>query len=159
MNPSNLSEQAITDADLDAVELRYTFRFPLEMREFYRSTNGARPLANRFVDANGTRVLHEILPIKYGQPSLTLEATLRRLRMLPDFLPDFLIPFAVDPGGAYFCFSTRQIDSGSIFLFVPDFRERSNGGVEFLSHPFHEFIASLVTKDEAKLLAQRHQKP
>lgn len=140
-NPS----MPIVASDLDAVENRFGFKFPQDVRDFYLTTNGGRPEKDRFVYGDQMCTLHEFLPIKHGKKSLTLESTLLRVRSL---LPDHLIPFAVDPGGDFFCFSTREEDLGAIYFYRMDCHDPSRAA-KLLAPSLNAILGELLSKEAA----------
>src|ERR1700730_4032622 len=109
------SSAPLLASDLDQVERQFGFAFPSALRDLYLRYNGGRPDKDRFVDDSGACIVAEFLAIKHGKASLTLEATMLRVRHL---LPDHLVPFAVDQGGNFFCFSTRESDPEAVFLLL-----------------------------------------
>ena len=120
------------------------------VRDFYLAANGGRPEKDRFVYSEQMCTIQEFLPIKHRRKGLTLEANLERVKSL---LPDHLIPFAVDPGGDYFCFSTRLEEFGAIFAYRMDCHDKSKA-TKLLAASLTSLIGGLVTKAEAyKLLA------
>ena len=109
----------LAPADLDEIEQRFGFKFPHVFREHYLSYNGGNPDKNRFVGENGRYIVHDFLPIK-GSPLGTLdtlETTIQCLKIDRQLIPTQLVPFAVDPGGDYYCFSLRPDEVGAIYLF------------------------------------------
>lgn len=135
----------IVTSDLDEVENRFGFKFPQDVRDFYLATNGGRPEKDRFVYGDQMCTIHEFLPIKHRKKSLTLEATLLRVRSL---LPDHLFPFAVDPGGDYFCFSTADADCGAIYFYRMDCHDPSRAA-RLLAPSLGRILGGLLAKDAA----------
>jgi SMI1-KNR4 cell-wall len=137
------TEPPLRPSELEDFERTCGLTLPQEFRDLYLQYNGGQPERDRFTDSNGTCVVHEFLPIKYGPPRLTLEATLQRVKSL---LPDNLVPFAVDPGGAFFCFSTRAGDYGQIYFCLMEDRAGVTSRAEFLAPSLTAFLASLHSK-------------
>ncbi len=141
----------IVAADLDEVENRFGFRFPQELRLLYLHYNGGRPENDRFVDDNGQCIIHDILPIKHGgRPRGTLERTIQLVKCERHLLPDYLVPFAIDPFGNYYCFSVRSEDGGGVFAFRMDRAGEPQLAIEFLAPSIGSFLDSLQRKPELK---------
>jgi hypothetical protein len=137
---------AITTADLADVERRFGFSFPSLLRSIYLEFNGGIPSENRYRDENGECIVHEFLSIKTGPPELTLESTLRRVTIDQKILPKSLIPFAVDPGGNFYCFDTGWRKPKSIVLYRTGFSENDDQAVDYLCDSMEDFIARLGKK-------------
>ena len=90
--------------------------------------------------------MHEFLPIKHGNKGLTLEATIHRVKLDQSLLADHLVPFAVDPGGNFYCFSVREDNFGEIFLFLMDYYDNPKRSTEYLTSSLRDFLAGLTVK-------------
>jgi hypothetical protein len=140
------TQPPILETDLTHVEQTFGFKFPEDFRKLYLLHNGGRPQKNRFVDQKGPCVLHEFLPIKYStRPVSTLESSIARLRDGRRCIPDFLVQFAVDPSGDYYCFSIREDEHGAIYFVHMDSRDSSRR-VEYLANSLHEFLGKLTAR-------------
>jgi hypothetical protein len=134
----------IVPADIDEVEKRLGFVFPQEFRDHYLAYNGGRPSKDRLVHDGGTCVVDAFLPIKYGRPELsTLEQSFRRIKSTRLPLPEYLVQFAIDPGGDYYCFSIRPNEPGAIYLVHMDHHDEFQHPTEFLSSSLTEFLGRL----------------
>ena len=89
----------VTAADLDNVGQRCGFIFPYEVREHYLKYNGGHPDRNRFPGVKGTFVIHDFLPIQL------VEKLIQWIKVDQRLLPEWLVPFASDPCGNFYCFS------------------------------------------------------
>ena len=141
------SQRPLTESELGEIEQQFNFRFPKDFRELYLHFNGGRPEKSRFIDEKGPCIFHELLPIKYGNPLNILETSIRRVKIDNALLPDHLVQFGVDPGGDYFCFSSRESDFGSIYLYHMDRRDSSRA-IEYLTGSLNEFLRKLVVKPQ-----------
>lgn len=138
------TQQPVDNTDLDAVERRFAFSFPREVREHYLQYNGGSPEKCLF---QNDYVVHEFLPVKHGEHG-TLEDSIQHLKVEAPILPDYLVPFAIDPGGDYYCFSIRPQDHGAIYFFAGEFYEDTpERAVKYLARSLPEFLGSL-TEDE-----------
>jgi hypothetical protein len=135
----------VTRTDIDEVEKRFGFKFPNDFWDLYLHFNGGQPDRNRFVDGINVYIVDEFFPIKHGIPGLTLESNIQFIKA-DQLLPDYLIPFAINPGGDYFCFSTRENDRGSIFIYRMDFSKNPERGAIYLSSSLGEFLEKLISK-------------
>jgi hypothetical protein len=152
INFTNTS-QSVTDADLDFVEKRFGFSFPAEFRTHYLKFNGGRPEKNRLVLDDGISIVHQFLPIKYGKASLLLEHDLQELKVNQSLIPEYLVPFAIDPGGDYYCFNIRTSELGAIYAFHMDHAKNPERAMERLASSLSEFFAKLRSKGELRTSA------
>jgi hypothetical protein len=86
--------------------------------------------------------------MRYGNPALTLEHSMERFKVKETVFPDRLIPFAVDPGGDYYCFSVCPDEVGAIYLFHMDHYGEPEGAAEYLAPSLGEFLSKLRPKGE-----------
>jgi hypothetical protein len=133
-------------SDIDEVESRFGFKFPQEFRELYLQCNGGRPERDRFVDERGTCIIDEFLPIKRGKYGPPLEDAIQHVKIDKALLPDYLVPFAIDPGGQYYCFSTRSADFGAICLYRMDGRRQGPHVIDPLAPSLTVFVGKLKSK-------------
>lgn len=81
-------------------------KLPEDLKGFYKINNGGHSEINLFeLNGNGYKI-NEFLPLKYGDD--TIESTYRDTFVDNPLLPNHLVPFAVDAGGDYFCFSIDE---------------------------------------------------
>jgi cell wall assembly regulator SMI1 len=138
-------ERGITDADLEDVERSLGFTFPQEVRHHYLQYNGGSPTRYLFKKGDMVYVVHQFLPIKYGKHRF--EESFYNLKIKAEILPKHLIPFAVDPGGDYYCFSVRKDDNGSVWIYRGDYSDNPDKAVEFLAGSFNQFLESMETDE------------
>jgi len=139
-------ERPVTKRDLDKVEKRFNFSFPQALRNHYLRINGGSPERCLFPKDDDYCVVHEFLPIKLGED--TLEETLQDLVIERHVIPGYLVPFAIDPGGDFYCFSIRKKDFGAIFLFVGDYFDDLDEAVVHLAKSFPVFMRQMKTEEE-----------
>lgn len=65
-------------------------------------------------------------------------------------MPDYLVPFAIDPGGDYYCFSTRPADLGAIYAFHMDLWREPERAMDRLAASVADFFSKLRSKEELK---------
>ena len=142
---------SLAPADLDEIEQRFGFKFPQAFREHYLVHNGGSPDKNRFAGENGRFIVHDFLPMKRSALVTldTLETTVQCLKIDQQLIPVHLVPFAVDPGGDYYCFCTRQDEEGSIYLYRMDHFREPERAAEYLAPSLGEFLSGLRKKGEA----------
>jgi cell wall assembly regulator SMI1 len=134
----------LTSADIADFEQRYAISLPSEFREHYLKFNGGQPDSYRFIDDNDALlIVNEFLPIQHGPRSCTLEATLWRMKIDQPLLPENLVPFAVDPGGAFFCFSTCDKDCGQIYFVQMDGDPKLGSDSMCVASSLNEFLSKL----------------
>jgi SMI1-KNR4 cell-wall len=138
----------LTDFDLNEVERRFGFIFPSAFRRHYLKQNGGHPDKRYFVDENGTRILHDFLPIKASAIATlgTLETNVQRLKVERHLIPPHLVPFANDPFGNFYCFSVGEQDYGAIYWLKMEGKRKPGG--DFLSPSLDDFLAALKTEEE-----------
>ena len=141
----SMTSCSLTESDLKEVERRFGFTFPAAIRRHYLRYNGGHPVRNRFVDENGTCIVHDFFPIKLSNaPTLgTLEDCITSVKMERSLIPAHLIPLANDPSGNFYCFSVRQEDNGSIYWVPMDGRSKK---AEYLAPSLDAFMSKLISK-------------
>src|SRR5262249_54572364 len=139
------TEPGIDDADLDEVERTLGFTFPKELRSHYLRYNGGSPTKYLFKKGETVFVVHEFLPVKYGKH--LFEQSFRNLKIEAEILPKHLAPFAVDPGGDYYCFSVRKKDIGSIWIYRGEYYDEPERATEFLAKSLNEFVSNMVADE------------
>jgi len=140
------TEPSITDADLDQVEQSYGFLFPRAIRLHYLKYNGGSLQKYLYKADDTVFVVHEFLPVKYGKHRL--EDSLHNLKDNDKVLPRYLVPFAMDPGGDYYCFSTRDVDKGTIWFYIGDYHDEPQKAVQYVAKSLSEFIHGMTEEEE-----------
>jgi len=135
------TEQPLTSNDLAKVELAFGFSFPADFRDHYLRHNGGRPQKSLFKKDDTVFVVSEFLPIKYG--NMLFEDCFRDLKIEREVLPEHLVGFAVDPGGDYYCFSVRDNDYGSIWIYRGEHSDDPERAVEYLAPSLTKFLESM----------------
>jgi len=135
----------VDDADIDAVENRFGFKFPDDLRATYKGSNGGRPIRDRLVYDHVTSVVDAFLPIKHSSSALsTMERSIQRLKIDQRLLHEHLVPFAIDPFGSYFCFSLRECEYGAIYMFRMELWEEPDKAAKLLASSLTDFLARLM---------------
>ena len=134
------SASPITLADIQGTEGRLDVKLPKGLTELLLHSNGGRPVDTLFVQGRTTYVVHWILPVKHKEPENTLELTTKGLRHV---IPKRLIPFACDPFGNYFCFSTRDVDHGAVWFYDHEMHDDPMQRVRRLAGSVDEFFEKL----------------
>lgn len=148
MSPNEFvdTEEPITPTMIDELERRYGFTFPAEVREHYLRYNGGVP-ARYLYNKNGRIfVINEFLPIAYG--THLLEDSFKSLKVDQVLLPSHLVPFAVDPGGNYYCFSIKKEDVGSIWFYVGECSQFPDRAIVYLAASLLRFIEDMTSDDD-----------
>jgi hypothetical protein len=135
--------QPVTSSDLGVVERAFGFSFPADFRAHYLNHNGGRPQNNLFKKDDTVFVVSEFFPIKYGRANSLFEDVFRDLKMDQEVLPKHLVPFADDPGGDYYCFSIREKDAGSVWIYRGEYSDDLERAVTYLAKSLPEFIENL----------------
>jgi hypothetical protein len=139
--------QPVTPTELAEVERVFRFSFPTQFRDHYLEHNGGRPQKNLFKKDDTIFVINEFLPIKYGRTNCLFEDVFRDLKIEKQVLPEYLVPFADDPGGDYYCFSVRDRDLGSIWIYRGEYYDDPERALTYLESSLTEFIESMVADE------------
>jgi hypothetical protein len=136
------SGAALSVEALNNFELEFGIALPQELRELYLRANGGKPNRQMFIDENGPCKVHTILPIKHSSiPGLsTLDQSFNHMKVRAKILRDDLVPFAVDPLGGYFCFSSEGDSKGSVWIVHMD----GSAGPEYLTPNVKYFFDRLT---------------
>ncbi len=133
--------------EIAELEIRFGFKFPPAFVDHYLQHNGGSPEKYCFLKDGVTHVLNNFHSIKYGIPGCLFEDVYFDVKVDRKLLPTHLVPFACDPGDDYFCFSTRNEDYGSIWMYRWDYHDEPERAVERLAGSLTEFLAALVATD------------
>ena len=137
-------KDCLTEVDLLEIETKYNFKFPKEIREHYLEYNGGTLEKEIFNDSDGFKyIFNWFIPIKYGKRNL---ATLLDILRVDPILPEWLIPFADDPGGDLLCFSIKEGEEGSIYYWSHEYEygEDPEKHIWYLTRTLEEFINSMI---------------
>jgi hypothetical protein len=139
------TKTSLTSCELEKVERLLGFLFPASFRRHYLAYNGGQPQKKLFrKTADEAYIVHEFLPIKYGQQRTLFEDAYRHLKIDQKLLPEYFVPFAVDPGGDFYCFSIRDHDNGSIWLWAHEFYDDPDKSITFLADSLKDFVEQLT---------------
>lgn len=142
------NERPVTATELNEVEKLLGFTFPDEFRQHYLEQNGGGPERCLFVKDDTIYVVNEFLPIKYGKSRNLFEDVFHDLKVEREILPAYLIPFADDPGGDFYCFSIRKQDRGSIWIFRGDYFDDPQRSHVFLCRSLCEFVEAMMVDED-----------
>ena len=141
------SSNPISELEIEGVERKFGFTYPEPLRQLYLVVNGGRPSPNRIYREADKFILHEFLPIKYSRsPISTVEISIQRLKVDKLILPAHLIPFAIDPGGNYYCFKSNNIKDQSIVLFYMDHWNDLQYPTRFVAESIGDLLDSLTER-------------
>ncbi len=137
------TEASVDETTLQRVEKELEFTFPEQFREHYLAFNGGHPERRQFRKDDTIFLVNQFHPLRHGHRNDTFEYICRDLRNDEGIIPWHLIPFADDPGGDYFCFSTKPGEVGAIYYFCGEHIDEPEGPLTFLSDSLREFIEQL----------------
>ena len=151
-NPILYADGTAKKEDLDRIEQKFHVKIPGEMREHYLAYNGGRPERTVFTDKNGDEYFVDLLiPVRerFKRP---IEKTLELLRADDSVLPDWLIPFAEEIEGKFFCFSVRESDFGTIYYYKHKFEygEDPEEHIIYLAESITAFINALTENEDGE---------
>lgn len=112
------SEEPLTEADLDKAEQRMGVVLPDDLREHYLRANGGIPIPDSYEHEGEYFTISCFLPV-LGEGDGIVE-TLRLLRS-DERSPAAAIPFADDPNGDLFVYSTGPTTFGEIHFIQSDY--------------------------------------
>jgi len=141
------SARNLVESDIIAVEKKFNISFPKEIKEFYLSHNGGCPTPHLFQKEDELYSINHIFPMKYSDEYESLEDIYDDLVSEEYYKPKHLIPFAVDAGGDYYCFSIKPTEIGKIYCFVQEYYDDENKSIVYLSKNISDFLNSLIEED------------
>lgn len=137
------SYKSLANEEIVNVQASLGIRIPDEIRKFYLENNGGIPSPHLFRKDEEYYAVHQFLPIKYGKKNETLEDIYRNVVLENNYFPNYLVPFAIDPGGDYFCFSLKENEPGAIYCYVNDYYDDETRSVVYLSPNIKSFLENL----------------
>ena len=138
------AEPGLSEDELDEVEAEIGESLPPSLREHYAEYNGGHLQNFAFRGPDGQAFeLHEFLAMGTSA-SGEFEETFKQARVDPGFLPDTLVPFAIDPGGALFCVSDAPDAAGQVFFFNAEAGDDLDEAMTYLAPSLREFIEGMV---------------
>ena len=133
----------ITEDELAALEERFGFRMPEDMRQFYLQHNGGVLPFGAKIDPERCR-LTDFLVIKYPlMESIPIMETLLKWQKMDGFIPMYYIPFCNDEAGDSYYIRVDEAGYGKVYYifseFLDDFLDNSeeNG---LIADSFTEFL-------------------
>lgn len=151
-NPILYTDGTAKEEDLDRIEQKFHIKIPKEMREHYLAYNGGRPERTVFTDKNGDEYFVDLfIPVRerFKRP---IEKTLELLRADGGVISDWLIPFAEEIEGNFFCFSARESDFGAIYYYKHKFEygEDPEEHITYLAESITAFINALTENEDGE---------
>jgi cell wall assembly regulator SMI1 len=128
--------------DLDKLEELLGVGLPKSVREHYLKWNGGHPDRYLFHTDRGTHHIHDFLVVN-SKDGLASFETHGRLWFSNEYFPKWLLPFAYDHGGEYFCVSIRPSDFGAVFFHDSEHSDDPRREVVFLAPTFDGFLTQL----------------
>ena len=142
------TERPISVADLDKIERALGLAFPPDVREHYLKRNGGSPNRYLFKRDDRVYVVQGFLSVRFGPSHNRLENVFQDLKIDREILPKKLVPFAIDPGGDYYCFSVDEVDKGAIYVFVGEHADAPERATLRLANSLPEFIEGMVDDED-----------
>jgi hypothetical protein len=88
-------------------------------------------------------VVSQFLPVRHSLWGSRFESSCEALLENEIIRSLRLLPFAIDPGGDYFCFCTEGPDAGSIWFFCGEYIDEPDRAAVRIASGFEEFVGSL----------------
>ncbi len=137
------AERPVSASEIDDVQQVIGRRLPEDLRSHFLEANGGKPKKQSCFTPDGAElVVHQFLSMRPGGEG-DFESTFLQTKVDDPFLPRDLIPFAIDPGGDFFCVSDGGSRAGQVFFFYSSDAERPDEATVFLSPSLHDFIETL----------------
>jgi hypothetical protein len=119
-------------------------RIPDELLEFLIGAKTWGKEIKTYASQNGSSyVIHEFLTIGSKNKKGTFESAIEDCVLEMPIIPVFLIPFAIDEGGDFYCISSRADDFGKIYFFWQEFCDDLERAMEFVAPSLEDFIAGI----------------
>ena len=124
--------------------------FPSDLKNIYLSWNGGEIENERVVLISKLNeheyAIDSFLPIRYKRydGDLTIDDEYM-LFTSKGFIPNWILPFAVDGGGFPFCY---DLNSGNIIFCNMEHFSNNFEHMEIICHSLHEFISNLMTRED-----------
>jgi cell wall assembly regulator SMI1 len=137
--------RGVTQSGIDQVEDNLRIKLPDDLRSHYRKVNGGIPKKNRFRCGDDIYPIHEIMPLRrrdVQQSGISLEETYQQHCIDQKNLNKYLLPFAIDEGGNWYCVSLKKRDRGAVY-FVTDEEILSRLPFRKVANSFAELIEGL----------------
>lgn len=133
------SKKPILEEDIKYVENKYKFSMPEDIKKHYLKYNGGYPEKSMYTTNRGDEfVVNWFIPIKSDKKSSELDAVLGVLRE-EKVIPDWLIPFADEAGGDFYCYSLKKNELGAIYYWSHEF-----DNIEYITKSLEEFLNNMV---------------
>jgi hypothetical protein len=132
------TETSVTLEDLRNLEEILNIKLPTEFIFHYIQFNGGVPDRYIFSHKGERFVINDFLPIKYGKN--TIEHTYDSIK---HYLPKQMVPFAADPSGNYFCFSTSDTSQGKIYYWDHENSDNPQRAITLLADNLTQFIQNM----------------
>ncbi|GEA29393.1 SMI1/KNR4 family protein [Clostridium diolis] len=133
------TEKAILEEDIKYIESKYKFSIPENIKKHYLRYNGGHLKKSMYTTSEGDEfVVSWFIPIKSDKKSSELDAILADLRV-DKIIPDWLIPFADEAGGDFYCYSLRKNELGAIYYWSHEFDD-----VVYITKSLEEFLNNMV---------------
>lgn len=121
----------ITEEELAALEERFDFRMPEDMRQFYLQHNGGILPSGAKIDSERCK-LTDFLAIKYPlMEQIPIMDTLLEWQKMDGFIPMYYIPFCNDEAGDSYYIRVDEVGYGKVYYifseFLDDFLDDSEG--------------------------------
>jgi cell wall assembly regulator SMI1 len=132
------TKKKLSHSDIDHLESKYNFSYPKDIRNHYLTYNGGETEKYVFVDKDGDEyIVQQFLPISSGNRDVA--SILDNLRG-DNILPEWLIPFADEPSGDFYCFSIKEGEEGEVYLWYHEVIYDPEDSYSFLANSIEEFI-------------------
>lgn len=145
--------QKITESEIAALEERFCFRMPEDLRQFYLRQNGGLFPTGTVVNPERSR-LNDFLAVKFPfMERLPLLETILDRQEQDGFIPMCYIPFCSDEAGDSYYIRVDEAGYGEIYYIFSEFLDDFPGAPEsegLIANSFTEFLEMIQFPEEKK---------
>lgn len=145
--------QKITESEIAALEERFCFRMPEDLRQFYLRQNGGLFPTGTVVNPERSR-LNDFLAVKYPfMERLPLLETILDRQEQDGIIPMCYIPFCSDEAGDSYYIRVDEAGYGEIYYIFSEFLDDFLGAPEsegLIANSFTEFLEMIQFPEEKK---------
>jgi hypothetical protein len=147
-NSFSRTGRVLTSGDLDRVQDFLGYAIPESVRRHYSKWNGGTPARRFFLTRDGRELeINHFLPIgqRRFDRDITMEDSVERLVRTKHVIPEFLLPFAVNSGGDYYCIDRGD---GAVIFYAMDQCLEPQRASHRVAESLDLFVEGMVTEEE-----------
>jgi len=147
-NITNDSKSLPSIEYIKSLEKEWGITIPVELLDFFIKINGGAPELNTYKNENNeTYILHEFLYVGSREKEGSFEDVVKYLIIEMEVMPKYLIPFANDEGGDFYCISTKKESYGKVYFFWSEFCDDLDRAIEYVAPSFGDFLNKMQEQE------------